>query len=824
MHDSMFNSALGDLVEPWDAAYATIDAHGVLTSWSPGAQRLLGYTADEVRGRRGADLLHTPADTARYVGRCRTAETTALGTAVVRHRDGSRVEVGLWVHPLVSTAGEPHWLIQAEDTEAIRQQDLGRALLRGLFTESPFHIDVFDTQLRFVAQNARRLRGFASKVLGLTMREVAPDGLLDLTAFEARQRQVLATGEALVATEVPSGHPDDPDHDKAWSETIVPLRSGSGEVIGLAHAVFDVTEKVRARERLALVNDASSRIGSTLDVLRTAQELTEFAVPVFADHAYVNLLEPVLGGEEPVAGPVAEAVPLRRAASSSVPGGPGGAAVVTGDVDPLTSGAGSLFARALASRELVLLTGEELLAELTAAWPDRAALAREHGVRSWLLVPMAARGAVLGAVVFVRFGGRRAFEADDELLAEEFVARAAVCIDNASRYTRERTTALALQRSLLPQHLPVLGAVEAAWRYLPASGHTVLGGDWFDVIPLSGARVALVVGDVTGHGLHSAVTMGRLRTAVRTLADLDLSPEELLTRLDEQVHRLQDGRREGLTGGAAGTTCVYALFDPITRRCVLARAGHPPPVRVSADGKVELLDLPCGPPLGLGGAPFESSEVTLTDGDLLVLYTDGLVESRDQSIDVGTERLREALSDPQVPSFPRPGDICAAVTRQLLPEHPQEDAALLVARVHALGPDRHVTWELASEPEVVGRARTLAARKLAEWGLEELEFTTELVVSELVTNAIRYGNPPITLRLIRDRSLICEVSDGSSTSPHVRRALDTDEGGRGLYMVAQLVQLWGTRYHARGKTIWAEQPLPAAEPQGTGAEARPSLG
>ncbi|MBV6701711.1 SpoIIE family protein phosphatase [Kitasatospora aureofaciens] len=809
MHDSTFHDALSDPVEPGTAAYATVDARGVLTSWSPGAQRLLGYTADEVRGRRGTDLLYTHADAARLVGRCQAEEATSLGSAVMRHRDGSRVEVGLWAHPLVPTAGELHWLIQAEGADAVRRRDLGRALLRGLFIESPFHIDVFDTQLRFVAQNARSLRGFANQAFGRTMREVAPAGALDMTAFEARQRQVLATGEALVATEVHSRDPDDPDRDRAWSETIVPLRSGSGEVIGLAHAVFEVTERVRARERLALVNDASSKIGSTLDVLRTAQELTDVAVPVFADHAYVNLLDPVFGGEEPVAGPVAESMPLRRAASSSVPGGPGNAVVSTGDVDLFTSGVGSLFTRALASREPVLLTGEEVLAELTAADPRRAALVREYGVHSWLLVPMSARGAALGAAVFVRFRGRQPFEADDVLLAQDFVARAAVSIDNARRYTRERTTALALQRSLLPQHLPVLGAVEAASRYLPATGHAVLGGQWFDVIPLSGARVALVVGDVAGQGLHSAVTMGRLRsTAVRTLADLDLSPDELLTHLDGQVDRLHDGQSEGASGGAAGTTCAYAAFDPISRRCVLARAGHPPPALVSADGRVEFLDLPGGPPLGLGGAPFESGEVTLTDGDLLVLYTDGLVESRGQSTETGLERLREVLSDPQLTSPSGLDDVCDVVTRRLLSDRTQDDVALLVARVRGLDSDRHVTWELASEPEVVGQARALATGKLAEWGLEDLEFITELVVSELVTNAIRYGKPPIHLRLIRDRSLICEVTDASSTSPHIRRAIETDEGGRGLYMVAQFVQLWGTRYHPRGKTIWAEQPLP----------------
>lgn len=810
MHDPVFHDASGVLSEPGDEAYAVLDVHGVLIGLSPEAEHLLGYTAEEVRGRRGTDLLHNSSDAAVLVGRCGMDSVVQLGQTVLRHRSGRGIEVTLQARALVSTGGDPQWLIQLRDAGAARRQELGDALLRGLFTESPVVIDVFDTRLRFLAQNDAQARAgtFGGREFrGRTMADVAPPGLLDTAAFEARQRRVLETGEAQLETEVRGRTPDDPDREHVWSESILPLRSRTGEVIALAHAVVDATERARAQERLALVNDASTRIGSTLDVLKTAQELVEVAVPRFADHAYVNLLDPVFGGAEPVAGPVPGAMPMRRAASSVAPGARSEAMVPMGDIDPFASGPGSLFTLALASGEPRLMSGEELIAEFAEADPGRATTVSEYGVHSWLLVPMFARGAALGTAVFVRSKRAHPFEADDVLLAEEFVARAAVCIDNASRYSRERATALALQRSLLPQRLPALGALDAASRYLPASAHAGLGGSWFDVIPLSSARVALVVGDVAGHGLHAAVTMGRLRTAVRTLADLDLSPEELLTHLDDQVNRFHDEHGEGLTAGAAGTTCLYAVFDPVSRRCVLAGAGHPPPARASADGRVRILDLPGAPPLGRGGAPFENTEVTLADGELLVLYSAGLVESREQSAGTGAERLRAALSSPGLTSSPALDTICDAVIRRLVPTRPQGDVALLVARMRGLDPDLHVTWELASEPEVVGKARALALRKLAEWGLEELEFTTELIVSELVTNAIHYGAPPIRLRMIRDRDLICEVSDGSSTTPHVRHALETDEGGRGLFMVAQLTEFWGTRYDARGKTIWAEQPL-----------------
>src|SRR6185312_13044702 len=281
-----------------------------------------------------------------------------------------------------------------------------------------------------------------------------------------------------------------------------------------------------------------------------------------------------------------------------------------------------------------------------------AATIRRFGIHSVLSVPIRARAVTLGVAVFLRGQRPEPFEQDDVLLAEELTARAGLSLDNARRYTRERTTALTLQRSLLPQRLPRQSAVEVASRYLPASAQLGVGGDWFDVIPLSGARVALVVGDVVGHGIHASATMGRLRTAVRTLADVDLAPDELLTQLDDLVVRLDreegpqtGGRAEAPTPGEVGATCLYAVYDPVSRRCTMARAGHPPPAVVTPDGEVRFLNLPTGPPLGLGGLPFESVEVELAEGSLLALYTDGLVEAADRDIEVGLNLLRGALAD-----------------------------------------------------------------------------------------------------------------------------------------------------------------------------------
>ncbi|NUS51161.1 MAG: SpoIIE family protein phosphatase, partial [Nocardioidaceae bacterium] len=438
--------------------------------------------------------------------------------------------------------------------------------------------------------------------------------------------------------------------------------------------------------------------------------------------------------------------------------------------------------------------------------PEVAERIGEVGLHSLMVVPIRARGTVLGVAHFFRRDTPEPFEGDDLILAEEFVSRAAVCIDNARRFTREHSATLALQRSLLPHGLPRQTAVEVTSRYLPADDRAGVGGDWFDVIPLSGGRVALVVGDVVGHGTHAAATMGRLRASVHTLADLDKSPDELLAHLDDLVMRLVD--EEGTTEAAADTTaqgasCLYAVYDPVSRMCTLARAGHPPPAVVRPDGVVEVPDLPAGPPLGLGGLPFESAEFELPAGSLLVLFTDGLVEARDRDIDVGLALLGDALAGPDRAL----DDICEQILDTVVVRPPEDDVALLVARTRTLDTGQVASWELPADPAVVADARTRVSARLAEWGLDDVAFTTELVVSELVTNAIRHAAGPIRLRLIRDDTLICEVSDASSTAPRMRHARTLDEGGRGLFLVAQFTQRWGTRYTPEGKTIWAEQAL-----------------
>ncbi|MEU9989163.1 SpoIIE family protein phosphatase [Streptomyces sp. NPDC048045] len=549
-----------------------------------------------------------------------------------------------------------------------------------------------------------------------------------------------------------------------------------------------------ARERLNMLYDAGVGIGTSLDVSRTAEELAALAVPRFADFATVDLFDAVLSGEEPRPGTA-----LRRTAFSGIredaPLYPVGERIRFVTTSPQ--------ARSLTTGQSVV---EPVLSEAP-GWLaqdlERTGQVVDSGIHSLITVPLRAGNLVLGVANFWRSQKPEPFDSEELALAEELVTRAAVSIDNARRYTREHSMAVTLQRSLLPRSMPEQSALEIAYRYLPAQAG--VGGDWFDVLPLSGARVALVVGDVVGHGLHAAATMGRLRTAVHNFSSLDLPPDELLSLLDELVGRIdQDETPDDGAAAVTGATCLYAVYDPVSRHCTIARAGHPPPALVHPDGRVEFAEVPAGPPLGLGGLPFDTVDLELAEGSRLVLYTDGLVEDRDRDIDIGLELLCDALRRAPGAS---PEDTCRSVLERL-PARPSDDVALIVARTRVLGGDRVAEWQVPSDPAAVSQARAFVARRLAEWGLEELSFSTELILSELVTNAIRYGRGPIGIRLLRERTLICEVSDRSTTSPHLRYAASTDEGGRGLFLVAQIADRWGTRYTPDGKIIWAEQPLP----------------
>ncbi|MFF2010727.1 SpoIIE family protein phosphatase [Streptomyces sp. NPDC058195] len=648
-----------------------------------------------------------------------------------------------------------------------------------------------DRRLTLANDEARRLLDLPPDAEGRPVATLglAPEAAKLLVSGRTVTDEVLRAGNRLLAvnlrpTDAQGGPPG----------TVVTLRDTTE-----LRAVTGQAEL--ATERLLLLYEAGSRIGTTLDVTRTAQELADVATPGFADATTVDIADPVRRGDEPVT-PQGATLEMRRTVVASVtdehPLYPVGR--VVGFVPART--------RAMrAHREDADLAEEFTRLGLRNWDSDVAERIKAHGFHSMLSVPLHARGTVLGMVNFWRTGDSRPFDDADVSFAEELVARAAVGVDNARRYTREHALAVTLQRSLLPRGLPEQSALDVAYRYLPA--YEGVGGDWFDVIPLSGARVALVVGDVVGHGLHAAATMGRLRTSVHNFSSLDPAPDELLWHLDELVARID--RDEIAEGDAeiAGATCLYAIYDAVNGNCTVARAGHPGPALVLPDGTVEFPEVPAGLPLGIGGMPFEAAEFHVPEGSRLVLYTDGLVERRGRDIDVGLDRLREALAGRDR----TPEETCDDVLDALLGDRPDDDVALLVARTRTLDPGQVAQWPVATDPAAVAGVRKNVSQWLTDRGLEEEAFATELILSELVTNAVRYGTAPIAVRLLYDRNLICEVSDSSSTAPHLRYAASTDEGGRGLFLVAQFAERWGTRYTDTGKVIWSEQTV--GETEGT---------
>ncbi|WP_327316599.1 SpoIIE family protein phosphatase [Streptomyces sp. NBC_01235] len=815
-----------DVVDEALTARVTVDEHGTVTGWNDGAEVLLGYRAGQVLGRPAVALLAEEPAAPELPPFDRLPRWH--GELALRHRDGHRVEARVLAHHRTPESGGGEWLVLSSLTGR-EPPPSGEDLVGWSFAQSPScALALYDSGLRLRRANAEMERSVGlteGDMRGLRVPEIVDNETGRLA--EQDMTQVLATGRPHYRENYLRAAGEPREH--AWSVVLAPLRDSGGRTRGVCLTAHDMTEQFWARRRLQLIAEAGRSIGSTLDVTRTAQELVDVAVPDLADFVSVDLLASLDGGgggdggdEEYRATGSGGALVLRRIAHQSVLPGVPEAAVAPGGTDEYPQGSPPTESVRSGRAQLYRMT-DSAIVDWAAQHPLRAARIREFGFHSVMTVPLTARGGILGVVVLVRHLHPDAFQRDDLVLAEELAARAAVCIDNARRYTRERATAVTLQRSLLPQRLPEQLAVEVAYRYLPAGSRAGVGGDWFDVIPLSGARVALVVGDVVGHGIHASATMGRLRTAVRTLADIDLPPDELLTHLDDLVARLAGevygsdwtfetggggGSGMPLSAGDVGATCLYAVYDPVSRHCTLARAGHPLPVVVSPDGTVELLDLPTGPPLGLGGLPFESAEIELPEGSLLVLYTDGLIESREADIDDGLSRMCQALTRPAASL----DVVCDTVLGAVLPQRPSDDAALLVARTRALDSTRVAVWDVAHDPAAVAEARKNAVGRLETWGLTDAAFVTELIVSELVTNAIRHAEAPIQLRLIHDRSLICEVSDASSTTPHMRRARTYDEGGRGLLLVAQLTQRWGTRPSARGKTIWAEQDVSSGRP------------
>ncbi|WP_406184582.1 SpoIIE family protein phosphatase [Streptomyces sp. NBC_01006] len=585
----------------------------------------------------------------------------------------------------------------------------------------------------------------------------------------------------------------------------------------------------REGDRLRFVGAATRRIARGIDLDEIVLGLCRATVPTFSDAILVYLRDPLPVGDERPVGPVV--LRLRRTDrlrpiddltgpdSAGAAGAPG-AAGAAGELDfsqlPLVGPQGDLPAAELCEIRpggalAEVLRGVRPVFGSAAGAKDALPelLGSEHPVprgQRAILAPLRGRRRVIGSAVFLRSPERPAFEQNDLLVAAQLATHTALGIDKAVLYGREAYIADELQRTMLPDSLPQPTGVRLASRYLPAAETARVGGDWYDAIPLPGSRVALVVGDVMGHSMTSAAIMGQLRTTAQTLAQLDLPPAEVLHHLDEQAQRLGSDRM---------ATCLYAVYDPVSHRITIANAGHPPPVLLHLGGRAEVLRVPPGAPIGVGGVDFEAVELDAPAGATLLLYTDGLVESRLRDVWTGIEQLRERLATTaQLTGLDHPPPLealCDDVLDMLGPGDRDDDIALLAARFDGIAPSDVAYWFLDPEETAPGRARRFARRALTRWGLEELQDSLELLVSEVVTNAVRYAERPVTLRLLRTDVLRCEVGDDSPQLPRQRRARDTDEGGRGLFLVNRMARRWGATRLSSGKVVWFELPLPGAQ-------------
>ncbi|GGX68775.1 hypothetical protein GCM10010510_11720 [Streptomyces anandii JCM 4720] len=563
----------------------------------------------------------------------------------------------------------------------------------------------------------------------------------------------------------------------------------------------------RDGDRLRFVGAATRRIARGMDLDEIVMGLCRATVPTFSDAILVYLREPLPVGDERPVGPLVlrlrrtDRIPDERDTEGvyvppPVPEQPAELSVVTNELCEVRPG--SALGEVLRGVRPVFTDTEPARAALDELLGEDSELAVPDGRRT-ILAPLRGRRRVIGAALFLRRPERLAFEPDDLLVAAQLATHSALGIDKAVLYGREAYIADELQRTMLPETLPRPTGVRLASRYLPAAETARVGGDWYDAIPLPGSRVALVVGDVMGHSMTSAAIMGQLRTTAQTLAGLDLPPQEVLHHLDEQAQRLGTDRM---------ATCLYAVYDPVSHRITIANAGHPPPVLLHLGGEAEVLRVPPGAPIGVGGVDFEAVELDAPAGATLLLYTDGLVESRLRDVWTGIEQLREKLAATAQltgPDHPPPLEaLCDDVLDMLGPGDRDDDIALLAARFDGIAPSDVAYWFLDPEDSAPGRARRLARRALDRWGLEELTDSVELLVSEVVTNAVRYATRPVTLRLLRTDVLRCEVGDDVGQLPRLRQARATDEGGRGLYLVNKLARRWGATRLSTGKVVWFE--------------------
>ncbi|MFI6895124.1 SpoIIE family protein phosphatase [Streptomyces sp. NPDC050256] len=781
-------------------AVVVVDADGLVSHWSTGARRLFGVSREDAVGCPAGELLPVtgalrqrgdPLPDSAYAefgpeldsSLSGTVAYPAAGRARVDEPDRGRIDVLWWAYPLVGP-GPERLLVLAADAEPLRSD--GEDEGQGSETVAP---------------------GFALHTDFPGYRELStrlPEILPSMSVREATRivSQVLELGYPVLEFSRHDRIPVTPD----WG---VPQRAGRRTASGPQARAGDAfvpraaprpeldLEYAAVRERLEFLNEVSGRIGTSLDLERTIREVTSAAVPRFTDFAGTHLRAAVLAGEGFPDGPPDVTTIWHRVwvEHNDEPGRwddtvPVGESIAFPEHTP--------FFQCMVTGEPVIVpyVSEELSNRISGEFEKRD-LRPLITHRSLLIVPLKARDVVLGFMVLMRRPGREPFDDMDRTTGAELAARAGLVLDNARMYTYQENVAETLQDSMLPQIEPRMAGCDIATRYLPGARLGRVGGDWFDSVKLPGSRTALVVGDVMGHGLNSAAMMGQLRTALLTMATMEMPPAQLLRNLDDLAQRL---------GEQYLATCLYAVYDPIRSELQIANAGHIPPVLVRAeDGRAELLDLPTGAPIGVGGVAFETATVRVRPGDRLVLCTDGLVEVRGQDIGAGLAALCASAAHPAASM----DDACDTIIRALNPSGGRkDDVALLMARLNGVPDGDVAAWQLALDPREVARARRLVRGRLLDWELPDAVEAAELMVSELVTNAVKHGRTHhIGLRLVRTGALLCEVTDDEPAPATLLDATADDESGRGLVLVSSLAREWGTSTTARGKTVWFELAL-----------------
>jgi serine phosphatase RsbU (regulator of sigma subunit)/anti-sigma regulatory factor (Ser/Thr protein kinase) len=623
--------------------------------------------------------------------------------------------------------------------------------------------------------------------------DLLPQG--DVPTVTRRLRQVLETGEAHVAR-VQRLRRDD------GSELVVSI-----SILPAAAPQEGLTVSVIAMARRLHLYAAETAIGTSLDIGETAQSLAE-SLLAWGDVAAIDLDFAVWTGEG-VTERAQRRIRLRRAALVPERAWPEGYVTLG---DDLPSDASRLLSQAIrradAPQSIVIPDREAIERVLGSPRLVRALVPgdRSAGVACVPLVLDGDPPVVLGVAEVWRRADRPF--ADSELFdLQELVARTSHHVDLARQHQREHTQVLALQRRLLPR--PGGGTIQTASVYQPATPDSAgVGGDWVNSFPLPDGRTALVVGDVVGHGLGAAATMGQLSMEARALLSAGLAPDEVLEHLDKTVTLLDDAEA-GLTAGysALGSTCCIAVYDPVSHRVALSSAGHLPPILVSPDGRAGPLAVRPHPGLGAEFAlrePFGVHTFVAAPGSLLALYTDGLVEDPALSIDEGIGGLTDAVA--RVHPWDALQQAARRVVSEVMPTHQRDDVTLLLARMIGYRKGDTATWRLPARDDAAARARALVSALLRQWRIREsTRDSVLLLVSELVTNAVRYAGGPITVRLIRaGPGLLCEVGDTGNGRPRLGRGGLLDDGGRGLHIVHRLTTRWGVRWTDTGKVVWAE--------------------